>query len=183
MAKKLNVDFGDVPKEIKSSGRSAHVPEGDYIGKVVKGELKKKKDGKSKYFSWRIQIVSPKQYKGKTLYTITSLKPDALWSLRNLIHACTGKNVAGKALKFDPDSLNGKKFAFTAVDDEYENPDTHKKTMKSLVEDVRPVSELKDEDDEDEDDEDSDEDDEDEDKDEDDEEEDDDLEDVDVEDL
>lgn len=179
MGKKVKVDFGGVDKEIKSGGKSSRVPEGDYLGKVVKGELKRNKAKDGKYFAWRIQVVAPKQFKGKTLYLNTSLKPEALWNLRNLIYACTGKNVAGKALGFDPDALTGKVFAFTAVDDEYENPDTHKKTIKSQVEDVRPKAELKPDGDDDEDEEDEEETEEEETE----EEDDDDLEDVDVEDL
>lgn len=180
MGKAVNVDFGGVDKEIKSGGKSSKVPEGDYLGKVVKGELKKNKAKDGKYFAWQVQIVAPKAFKGKKLYLNTSLKPDALWNLRNLIYACTGKNVAGKALKFDPDKLIGKIFAFTAVDDEYENPDTNKKTIKSQVEDVRPKAELKPDGDDDDDDDDETDDDDDEASDDDD---DDDLEDVDVEDL
>lgn len=177
MAKALKIDFSGTEKEIRRGGKAAHIPEGDYLFKVVKHELRKAKDGKSRYFSWQVQCLS-KKYKGKTIYHITSLKPEALWNLRNLIHACTGKNVAGRLVSFVPESLYGKVFAGTTEDDEYENPDTGKITIKSVLADLRPKEDLEasDDDDDEEDDEDEEDDDEDEDEDEEEDDEDDDEE-------
>lgn len=137
--KKIKIDFSGVEKEIRKGGKSSRVPEGDYLGKVVNGELRKTKDGSGRYYNWRVQITAPAKYRGKTLYHNTSLKPEALWNLRNLIFACLGKNVAGKALNFDPTQIYGKIFAFTAVDDEYTQGD--RTTIKSVLEDIRPKSE------------------------------------------
>ena len=52
--------------------------------------------------------VKPTQFKGQILYGYTSLKKEALWSLRNLINAALGKNVAGRSVNFDPEQLEGK---------------------------------------------------------------------------
>lgn len=158
MAKKMKISFKGVDKEIRKGGRAAHVPEGDYLFKVVKHEVRKTKDGSGKYISWQVQCVT-KKYKGKTIYHITSLKPDALWNLRNLIHACLGRNVAGKVVEFDPTSLYGKIFAGTTEDDVYEKEDG-KEVVKSVLVDLRPKDELEDDDeDEDEEEEDDEEDD------------------------
>jgi hypothetical protein len=173
MAKKIQIDFGGVEKEIKKGGRAAHVPEGDYLAKAVKAELRKSEKSGGRYFSWRVQIVKPEKYKGKTLYVNTSLKPDALWNLRNLIHAALGKNVAGKALNFDPEKVYGKVMGVTVEDDEY------KEKMRSQIVDFFPADDFKGEDNEDDDD-DEDEDEEEEVEDEDEEE---DLDDVDVDEL
>jgi hypothetical protein len=137
MGKKIKVDFSGVEKEIKSGGgRSSHVPEDDYLFKVVKGEIRDNKAGDGRHISWRV-TVSAGEYKGKTVYHTTSLKPEALWNLRNLIFACLGKNLAGKSVAFDPEILEGKVFAGTTEDDEYDGK------MKSVIVDIRPKSDLK----------------------------------------
>jgi len=150
MAKKLKINFGDVPEEIRrGSGRAAHVPEGDYLLKIVDHEVRTKESTSSKYISWRFTITQPKEHKGKTVYDITSLKPEALWNLRNLIHAAKGVNVAGKAVAFDPESIHGKIVAATLADDEYtQTVDGEKKTtIRSRPVDYRPKEELEADDD------------------------------------
>jgi len=139
MGKPVQVDFTGVDQEIRRGGGS-YVPPGDYGAKIVKGELKDSERSGSRYFAWQMQITRPSEFKGKTVYTNTSLKPEALWSLRNLIHAATGKNVAGKALNFDPEKLYGKEVAITTEDREYDGK------MRTNVVDIRPVDELEEED-------------------------------------
>lgn len=174
MAKKIKIDFSGVDTEIRSGGRAAHVPEGDYLAKPVNAELRKSEKSGSKYLSWRFQIIEPKKYKGKTLYDRTSLKPDALWNLRNLIFSATGKNIAGKVVNLDPEVVYGKPLMITVEDDEYEGK------LRSQIVDYQPKDKYgADEDDED----DDEDDDEEEEEDEDEEEEDEDLDDVDVEEL
>lgn len=117
---KRKVDFGGVPEEIRGRRRSKRVPEGDYLLKIMEGTWQ---DGEEyDYVNWRFQIVrgvGGKKHAGGTLYTITSLSPKSLWNLRNLIHAAKGKNVAGKAVSFDPQSLTGDIVGATVEDDEY----------------------------------------------------------------
>lgn len=118
-AKKMRVDFGGVDKEIrKGGGGRKHIPEGDYIGKIIEADVRTSERTGSRYISWKFQIVEG-EHKGVTLYGSTSLKKEALWSLRNLIHAATGKNVAGKALDFDPEKLYGKIVGMAVEDNEY----------------------------------------------------------------
>lgn len=105
-----------VEKEIRKGGRSKRVPEGDYLLKIVEGTWM---DGDEfDYIRWRFQIAKGK-HKGGTLYCNTSLNPKSLWNLRNLIFAGLGKNMAGKAFKFDPAKLEGKIVGSTVADDEY----------------------------------------------------------------
>jgi hypothetical protein len=187
--KSYKIDFGEVPKERRKRGK--RIPEGDYLFKIVKADRRKKEGGSSYYFSWTFQLIEDSRggtkYAGLPFYYITSLKPEALFNLRNLILAASdGKtNVAGKVMNFDPAKLYGKKIGGTVEDDEYDGK------MRSHVVDIFPPSELEaaeEEEDEDEDeeeeDEDEDEEDDDDDEDEDDdeeEEEEDELDDVDLE--
>jgi len=121
VGKKIRIDFSGVEKEIRSGSRAARVPEGDYLVKPMSAEVRKSENTGGRYFNWRFQIVQPTKYKGKTLYDRTSLKPGALWNLRNLIFAATGKNIAGKVLNFDPEQVYGKVLMVTVEDDEYNN--------------------------------------------------------------
>src|SRR5215471_8573008 len=168
----IRIDARGVDKEIRSGGRAAHLPEGDFLFRVMSHEVRKSERSGSKYISWTMQCVTPK-YKGKTIYHITSLKLDALWNLRNLIYACTGKNIAGKIADFRPKTLYGKVFAGTTEDDSYiknEGQDDEKEIIRSVLADIRPKEQLNldedDEDEEDEEDEDDDEEEEDEEEDE-----------------
>jgi hypothetical protein len=153
----MRINFKGVDKEIRSGGRSFRFPEGDFLFKVIKHEARKNESSGARGISWQMQCVSPK-YKGKTLYHYTSLKPEALWNLRNLVFACTGRNVAGKVLDFDPTSIYGKIFAGTTEDDSYirdEGGANEKEVIKSVLADIRPKSQLEgasDDEDEDEDD-------------------------------
>jgi hypothetical protein len=176
---RIQISFKGVDKEIRGkSERSARVPEGDYALKIVNGRFKEDDDDEVTGINWRFQIVKPSKYKGKTLFGYTHLSPESLWNLRNLIHAATGNNVAGKALDLDLEKLYGKIVGAAVEDDEY------KDKIRSKPQAFFPVSELEgdsddEEDDEDEEDDDSEEEEEDDEEDDDDE----DLEDVEVESL
>lgn len=171
---KLRVDFGDVEKEIrKGGGRSKHVPEGDYLVKIVEADVRKSERTGGRYISWRTQVVDG-EHKGTTLYGTTSLKKEALWSLRNLIHAVTGKNVAGRAVNFDPENLYGKIVGASVEDNEYTRNGQTKITSQISTFFPRDEYEAAEDEDEDEDEEDEEEEDEDEEE---------DLEEVDVEDI
>lgn len=120
MAKKIKVDMTGVDKEIrKGAGRSSRVPEGEYIVKILEHDVR---EGRSAdWIQWTTQIVRPAKYKGKKLRGGTSLSRDALFNLRNLIFAATGKNVAGKSLVFDPESIYSKLVGVSVSDNEYED--------------------------------------------------------------
>ena len=177
MAKK-KLDFTGTDKEIKRGGGGGrHIPPGEYKVKIIEGEYFKgdRDKGSSPGYRWLCQVVEGK-YKGTKLRGFTSLKPEALWSLRNLIHAATGKNVAGKTVSFDPDSLEGKIVGAEVEDNEYKKG--NKTKLTSQINTFFPKDEVNaSDDDEDEDDDEEEEEDEDEDD------EDDDLEDVEVEEI
>ena len=108
---KLNVDFSGVEERTL-------VPPGDYVCKVKKVELKTNKKGDGKYIQWNVQIGTG-QYKGNVLYHITSLKPQALFNLRNTLIAC-GIDVPTKAINLDTSILPGKILGITVYHEEYE---------------------------------------------------------------
>lgn len=139
--KKETIDFSGVPQEI--GARAKHIPPGDYAVKIVSVEKKWKNNDKSNpaYFSWKFQVAEGPE-KGAPLYFITSLKPEALFNLRNLIFAAKGKNVAGKAVAFDPESLVGSRVLCTVEDDEYEGK------IRSRAVDVQGIKEEADEEEE-----------------------------------
>lgn len=140
MAKKLHIDFSGVPKEIRKGG-GKKLPEADYAWKIVSSEIGKKEGATSRYIRWQLSVAKG-QFKGVTRSYITSLKPEALFNLRNLIHAATGKNVAGKAMDFDREKLYGKIVGGSISNEERDN-----KTFNDLVA-VFPVDELSDEEEE-----------------------------------
>jgi hypothetical protein len=170
VAKKIRIDFGGVEKEIRRGGGRVRVPEGDYILKIVDASEETGERSGAKYLRWTFQIAEG-EHKGKRLRMNTSLKPDALWNLRNLIHAALGNNVAGKAVNFDPEKLYGKIVGGAVEDNEFNDRITSQvasvfpKDEANPVEDDEEAEEEEDEDEEEE------------------EEDDDDLEDVEVEDL
>jgi len=173
----MRIDFGGVDKEIrKNRGGRVHIPPGDYLAKVMDVESRKSERTESRYLNWTF-VISEGQYKGTTLYGMTSLKPNALWNLRNLIHAATGKNIAGKAVNFDPNNIVGKVVGIAVEDNEY--GEGEKKRVNSRVNTTFPKEEYEAAEDDEDEDEDEEEDEEEEDEDEDDE----DLEDVEVDDI
>lgn len=118
---KLTVDFSNV-EDRREGGKAAHVPEGDYLLKVGGIELKSKKDDESsKYLNWRFTIVAPEKYKNAgSVYFITSLKPESLWNLRNLLEDL-GITVPKKAvgLPIAEIAKSGRIVGATLEDDEY----------------------------------------------------------------
>jgi hypothetical protein len=114
------IDFGEVPEEIRGGG-TFYVPPGDYLVQIADVEKRWKNDDRSNpaFYRWDFKVLEPSEHKGAQLRQNTSLAPRALFNLRNLIHAVSGKNVAGKKLGFDPKSFVGKKLMVTTEDREY----------------------------------------------------------------
>jgi hypothetical protein len=140
MGKKMQIDFTGVDKEIrKGGGKGKHIPEGDYLVKIIKHEVRKSERTGGRYINWQFQVASGEN-KGATVYGSTSLKPEALWSLRNLIHAALGKNVAGKAVNFDPENLYGKLVGASVEDNVYKKDD--REVVTSQVSTCFPKDEL-----------------------------------------
>lgn len=141
--KAYDVDFSGVEKEIRKGGKSGkQIPEGDYIVKVVGMERRQNKAEDGYMFVWRTQIVSDAKgktkQKGNTYYYNTSLKPQALFNLRNVIHALSNgkKNPAGSSMKIDPADWVGKQAGVTIEDDEYDGK------IRSAITDWIPLKDL-----------------------------------------
>lgn len=81
--KKLTVDFTGVDRG--GGKRSAHVDEGDYLAKVIDGQIAKKKDANSKYVLWTLSLQKPKKALNKKIYYRTTLKDEALYQLRGFL--------------------------------------------------------------------------------------------------
>lgn len=113
----LSVDFSGV----EDKRQATRVPPGDYITKIKDYELRHKKDDESRtYLNWELEITQPAQFKGKTLYHITSLVPESLWNLRNFLQDL-GVTVPKKAVDIPMDKLVGREIGVTVEDDEYDN--------------------------------------------------------------
>lgn len=132
---KLSVDFSNVD-ERREGGKAAHVPEGDYLLKVVGCELKSKQgDESSKYLNWRLEIVEPSKYRNAgAIWHVTSLKPEALWNLRNFLEDL-GMAVPRKAVDLPIATIVKKQLVIgaTLADDEYTKPGSDKSTVKSKI--------------------------------------------------
>jgi hypothetical protein len=117
----ITVDFTGV--ERGSGGqKGAHVPEGDYIVKVMDYSHRyKKEDGVEQkdrpYLNWKLQIVSPEEFKGKTIYFTTSLVPESLWNLRGMLED-VGLKVPNSAVAIPLPKLIGKELGVTLADGE-----------------------------------------------------------------
>lgn len=120
---KLTVDFSNV-EERREGGKAAHVPEGDYLLKIAGCELKSKKDDPtSKYLNWRLTIHAPEKLRSAgSVWHVTSLKPEALWNLRNFLEDL-GIKVPKGAAELPIKSIvdKGLIIGATLADDEYEN--------------------------------------------------------------
>lgn len=135
---KISVDLSGV-EDRKGGGKAAHVPEGDYILEVVDAEVRSKKDDKtSKYVSWQLKIVEP-PLRG-SIYHITSLKPENLWSLRNFLADLLEKDIPKRALSIDLIKYKGKKIGATLEDDSYTNETKGTTTVKSSIAGTFPAS-------------------------------------------
>ena len=75
---KVNVSLDDV-KELQP------VPAGNYVCRVVEGEVKE--GPKGKYISWKLEI-SEGDFAGQTQYYNTSLVPEAQFKLKQFLQAC-----------------------------------------------------------------------------------------------
>lgn len=147
--KKENIDFSGVETEIRRREGNRRVKPGDYEFKITKVEKRYKDDDKSNppYFSWRLTGTKG-AVKGASYFFVTTLRTEALFNLRNIINAATGKNVAGRAVKFDPETLIGKIIGGAVDDEEYDGK------IRSRVVHVMPVKEIQESDDDEDDDDD-----------------------------
>lgn len=114
------VDFSDTESRGgKKSGRSAHLPEGDYTAKVQAAKFDHSSDKGTPgiFVTW--VVTSPKKYQGKTLRDPLWLSDKALWRVRQTLEAL-GVEVPSKKVKVNPKTMVNKEAAITLEDEEYE---------------------------------------------------------------
>ena len=101
MGKMISLDFSGVEDGFKNVEKP-----GKYNVKITKVEAKKGKDSGKPYLNWELQVLDG-EYKGARLWYITSLSPQALFNLRNLLTAA-GIEVPKSMVKIDLDSVIGR---------------------------------------------------------------------------
>lgn len=129
-ATKRVVDLSDV----KEGGnfRQRRKPEGDYKAKIVKVD-DHLKEGKLPGWVYTIQIDG--DARSSYPYYVNPEKKQA-WKIGTICRAAGLPNVIGKRINFDPNKLVGKAIGVALADDEYEG------RLKSVIDDVFPVSEV-----------------------------------------
>ena len=128
---KVNVDMTGV----ESGGRL--VAEGDYKVKVLEVEHKTSESSGKPMLSWIFEVVSKD---GGKLFYNTSLQPQALFNLKNLL-LCLGVDVPNNKISLDLDDLVGRECGVTVAHEMYDG----KKRAK--ISDIFPVDEEDEEDD------------------------------------
>ena len=94
---KIRVDFSDTPE-------SEYAVPGKYKARVKSTALKQ--GDKAKYIEWTLEILTGAS-KGRTIIHRTSLAPNALFGLRDMLVAM-GFNVPNSAVSIDPDKFINK---------------------------------------------------------------------------
>lgn len=105
------------------------LPAGEYDGKIVKAEhkLNKAKDGYYINFEW--EVLNPENDKPMKVWDIASLKPQALWKLKEVMTAF-GMDTEGE-LEIDLDDFIDQEATLTLAIDEYQGKE--KNVVKKIV--------------------------------------------------
>lgn len=132
---KVEVDFSGV------EGRSK-VKDGNYKVKVVK-VIKKQGEGDHPYLNWELETVGKKKKEGGAkLWLTTSLAPQALWNLKNLLEVL-GVEVPDDTVELELGEFEGLEFMVEVG----ERTGNDGKKRKGSVLDFYPLDEAGDEDD------------------------------------
>ena len=110
---KVNVNLDDV-KELQP------VPAGNYVCRVIDGEVKE--GPKAKYIKWTLEIIDG-EFAGQQQFNNTSLAPDAQFGLKRFLQAC--KFEWGKA-SFNTEDVVGSEVIVKVVMDMYEGETKNK---------------------------------------------------------
>ena len=113
--KSVTVDFKGVEGRMK-------VADGDYELEV--DEVTQEEGDKAPYFKWKFKVTGPDSA-GAALYHNTSLAPQALWNLRNLLEALSIE-VPDGPLEIDLTELPGLTVGGSVVNEKYEGRDSPK---------------------------------------------------------
>lgn len=132
-SRELTVSLGDVEARVL-------VPEGDYAVEVKEVNMKTGSDSGENYLEWKLGIAEEGDFEGQTVYHNTSLQPQALFNLKNLL-VSAGVKVPKSAMKLNLDEMEGLTFGVSIAHELYDGK------KKARVVDIFP---LQDEDGEDE---------------------------------
>lgn len=135
------VDFGAIEE---GGGARVKVPEGDYRAKIKSVSFATSQGG-NPMLIWIIEGTEGK-FKGKELKEYTALTAKALWKLRDLMVAATGKAPGGKVeirplLAHCKKNVVGKEIGVTLGDDEFTN-DKGKTFVSSKIQDYLDVDDV-----------------------------------------
>lgn len=110
----LEVDFSGV----ESSG-SRHVEDGEYLAQVVSVEQQEGESSGQPYLAWKWKILEEGDAKNATVYDNTSLTPQALWRLRNLLESI-GEEVPDGRMRLVLDKYVGRKCRIEVTNETYQ---------------------------------------------------------------
>lgn len=117
---------------------SVLVPEGDHKVKVTEVTVETSENSGKTYLKWKLAVIDG----GGTLYHNTSLQPQALFSLKNVL-VSLGVPVPASVVKLNLDDLEGKTMGVTVEHEVYQGK------KKARITDVFPLEEAPSGDDED----------------------------------
>ena len=115
-ASKKNLDFTNVKEGGQFSKK--HMPEGDYLGVVVKVEDEKVKSGDNQGQDQWLYTIKLKNTPSATYPYYCQLSDNMLWKVRNLLVAA-GLQVPKKRIAVDPNKAVGKMIGVSLQDTEY----------------------------------------------------------------
>jgi hypothetical protein len=122
---KVKVDFTDVQGSVL-------IPEGDYRARV--GEITVEESDNGKYLKWVFRTIDDdKKLNDKPVYYNTSLLPQALWNLRNVLETL-GVDVPDGPLEIDLEELIDLECIISVVWEKYEGKN------KAKIADIQPLS-------------------------------------------
>lgn len=126
---KIKVNFTDVETRSK-------IEDGVYHCKVVETEVAQGSAGQ--YIKWTFEIVEDGPVKGRKLWTNTSLAPQALWNLRNLLD-CLGVETADSEMDIDLDACVDLEVMLRVEEEIYEGKSKAKVTDYTAIEETTEV--------------------------------------------
>ena len=133
---KLKVDFTGVETR-------AHIADGQYHVKVE--EITQEEGNQVPYLKWVFVIVSDDKTNGRKLFYNTSLAPQALWNLRNLLETL-GVDTPDGALSLDLDEYLGLELMVRVENETYEGKDRPKVTDFTPIEETTSAEDDSDDD-------------------------------------
>lgn len=111
--KAVKVDFSGV----ESGGRS--VPDGRYVGKVHKVEMRESDKSGADYLAWQLKVLRPRAT-GSIVYVNTSLQPQALFNLKGMLEAM-GQEVPDGEMELSLGEYMDEEVGFEITNEEFRN--------------------------------------------------------------